>query len=59
MHEKVYRTMTRTIEKLREQILNDWDELDQLVINAAIIWSMESASWISVGANGGHFEQKF
>ena len=54
----VAKTRIRTIEELRERIVNVWDELDQLVIDAAIgQWRARLEACVE--ANGGHFEHKF
>ena len=57
MQEKVYKTKARNIEELRERIVNAWNELDQLVVDAAVSqWRIRLEACVE--ANGGHFEHK-
>ena len=57
MQVKVYRTKIRDIEGLHEQIVNAWDEFDQLVIDAAIFqWRARLEAYVE--ASGGHFKHK-
>ena len=55
MQEKVYKTKARNIEKLRQRIIQAWDEFDQVVIDATISqWRASLAACVE--AEGGHFE---
>ena len=58
MQEKVYKTKARNIEELCERIVNAWDELDQLVVNAVVSQWRIIRLEACVEANGGHFEHK-
>jgi len=51
LQERVYREKIRTVEELQQHITEEWERLDQRVINNAV------KQWHkSVAANGGHFE---
>jgi len=51
LQERVYRKKIRTVEELQQHITEEWEHLDQRVINNAV------KQWRkSVAANGGHFE---
>jgi hypothetical protein len=55
MQEKVYKTKVSNIEELRQRIIQEWDEFDQVVIDAAISqWRARLAACVE--AEGGHFE---
>jgi len=52
---KVYREKIRTVEELQQRITEEWERLDQRVIdNALKQWSKRLHA--CVAANGGHFE---
>ena len=55
LHERVYREKIRTVEELQQRITQEWELLDQRVIdNAAKQWRKRLRG--CVAANGGHFE---
>jgi len=54
LQERGYREKIRTVEELRQRIMENWERLDQCVIhNTVKQWRK------SVAANGGHFEHLF
>jgi len=53
--ERVCREKIRTVEELQQCIMEEWEQLDQRVINNAVKpWSKHLHA--CVAANGGHFE---
>ena len=55
MQEKVYKKPIKDIDELRARILTAWDEMDQRIIDAAIIqWRTLLRTCIK--AKGGHYE---
>jgi len=57
MQEKVYRMKIRDVNELRERILQAWNELDQVVIEASI-WQWRTRLRACIASEGGQFEQK-
>jgi len=55
LHQRVYTQKIRTVEEFQQHITDEWERLDQRVINNAV------KQWLKclrarVTANGGHFE---
>ena len=57
MEEKVYRTKAQDVEDLRQRIVMAWDELDQRIIDSAVMeWRKRLRACVK--AAGGQFEYK-
>ncbi len=57
MQEKVYRRKIRDVNELRDRILEAWNELDQVVIDASVKqWRTRLRACIA--CEGGQFEHK-
>jgi len=55
LHERVYRENIRTLDELRQRITEEWEHMDQRIIdNADKQWRQRLRACVS--ANGGHFE---
>lgn len=57
MQERVYRTKVRDIDDLRQRILDEWEKLDQRVIDVSV-QQWRGRLRACVAANGGQFEHK-
>jgi hypothetical protein len=57
MEERVYATRLRDVEDLRRRLLSAWNDLDQSVIDTAVMqWRARLRA--CVAARGGQFEYK-
>ena len=57
MQERVYRTRVRDVEELRDRIVQEWELLDQRIIDASIKqWRARLRAYVT--AEGGQFEYK-
>jgi inhibitor of nuclear factor kappa-B kinase subunit alpha len=57
MQENVYKYQIKNVDELRERIVNEWDKLDQRIIdNAVSQWRSRLSACVK--AKGGHFEHK-
>jgi hypothetical protein len=57
MQERVYREKIRDVEELRHRIQQEWERLDQRIIDdAARQWRTRLSACVAAG--GGHFEKK-
>jgi len=55
LQERVYREKIRTVEELQKRITEEWERLDQRVIdNAVKQWRKRLHAYVA--ANGGYFE---
>jgi len=55
LRERVYRENIRTLDELRQRITEEWERMDQCIIdNAVKQWRQRLRACVS--ANGGHFE---
>jgi len=55
LQERVYRENIRTLDELRQRITEEWERMDQHIIdNAVKQW--RASVFVLVSANGGHFE---
>jgi len=56
LQERVYRQNIRTLDELWQHITEEWERMDQRIIdNAVKQWCQRLHAYVS--ANGGHFEQ--
>jgi hypothetical protein len=57
MQERVYKKRIRDLHELRQRIVDEWNHLDQRVIDDAISqWRSRLRACVAV--SGGHFEHK-
>jgi len=56
LQERVYRENIRTLDELRQRITEEWERMDQRIINNAAVKQWRQRLCACVSANGGHFE---
>ena len=57
LHERVYKTSSKDVDELRRRIAEEWDKLDQRIIDKAVgEWRKRLQACVAAG--GGHFEHK-
>lgn len=55
LQERVYKAKVRNVDELRERIIEEWDRLDQRIVDAAVKqWRKRLTACVK--AKGGHFE---
>ena len=56
LQERVYRENIRTLDELRQRNTEEWERMDQRIIDKTTLSSSGASVSVLVSANGGHFE---
>jgi len=57
LQERVYKTSSKDVDEPRRRIVDEWDKLDQRIIDKAVgEWRKRLQAYVAVG--GGHFEHR-